>query len=413
MKALVVAGGGPQIYLIEELTRRNIETVLIDGNENAVAKKYANHFYKVNIFDIDKVVNIAKQEKVDFIITVCADQVLLVVAEVSERLGLPWYIDYETAKNVSDKQLMKRLFIENDIPTTRYVFLKELDLDKISNLRFPLIVKPVDAYSSRGVRKVHNIDEVKKAFDDALDYSRDKGVIIEEFFKGEELSVDLFVTNGVANTLCISRSEKIKDSGKFVIFRGYYSYIKEDTFIKKVTEIANKIARAFKLHNSPMLIQMLYNGKEFNVLEFCARTGGCMKWLMIEEASNVNVIDKVVDLCLGIPVELNIEMSKEHIVNNFIYCKKGVFDHVAGIDSLLKAGVINHYRCLRPQGTIYSGVINSSSDRVAGVMIKASTMESLNDKQVLFNNNTMIIDSNGVDIMRHDLFPAINKYDIK
>ena len=45
---------------------------------------------------------VAVKERVDFIITVCADQVLLVVAQVSEMLGLPWYIDYETAKRVSD-----------------------------------------------------------------------------------------------------------------------------------------------------------------------------------------------------------------------------------------------------------------------------------------------------------------------
>ena len=44
-----------------------------------------------------------EKEKVDFVITVCADQVLQVVAQVSEMLNLPCYIDYETAKNVSDK----------------------------------------------------------------------------------------------------------------------------------------------------------------------------------------------------------------------------------------------------------------------------------------------------------------------
>ena len=73
-------------------------------------KPYADQFYKVNIFDIDAVKNIAVKESVDFLMTVCADQVLLIVAQVSEMLGLPWYIDYETAKMVSDKELMKKGF---------------------------------------------------------------------------------------------------------------------------------------------------------------------------------------------------------------------------------------------------------------------------------------------------------------
>ena len=89
MKALVIAGGVPQVELIRQLKSRGIVTVLADGNPNAIARPYADGFYQVNIFDIPAVVDIARKEQVDFVITVCADQVLLVVAEVSEILGLP------------------------------------------------------------------------------------------------------------------------------------------------------------------------------------------------------------------------------------------------------------------------------------------------------------------------------------
>ena len=94
MKALVVAGGVPQIELIKQLKSRGITTVLADGSPNAVARPFADIFYHVNIFDIPAVKEIAEQERVDFLLTVCADQVLLVVAEVSEMLGLPCYIDF-------------------------------------------------------------------------------------------------------------------------------------------------------------------------------------------------------------------------------------------------------------------------------------------------------------------------------
>ena len=97
MKALVIAGGVPQIELIKQLKNRGITTILADGSPNAVARPYADIFYNVNIFDIPSVKEIAEREKVDFLLTVCADQVLLVVAQVSEMLGLPCYIDYQTA----------------------------------------------------------------------------------------------------------------------------------------------------------------------------------------------------------------------------------------------------------------------------------------------------------------------------
>ena len=77
------------LHLLRQLKERKLETVLLDGNENCLARNIADKFYKVNIFNIEDVKKIAIDEKVDFIITVCADQVLLVVAQVSEMLGFP------------------------------------------------------------------------------------------------------------------------------------------------------------------------------------------------------------------------------------------------------------------------------------------------------------------------------------
>ena len=110
MKALVLCGGVPQIALIKELKSRGIETILADMNENVGARPYADKFYKVSVLDIEGVKQVAIDEKVDFLITVCADQVLEVVAIIAEELGLPWYIDAETAENVSKKSYMKKIF---------------------------------------------------------------------------------------------------------------------------------------------------------------------------------------------------------------------------------------------------------------------------------------------------------------
>ena len=121
MKSLVIEGGLPQIELIKQLKARGIETLLADGSPNAVARPYADKFYHIDVFDMEAIRDIAVKEQVDFLITVCADQVLLVVAKVSEMLGLPCYIDYETCQNVSDKIRMKRIFKANGIPTTDYV----------------------------------------------------------------------------------------------------------------------------------------------------------------------------------------------------------------------------------------------------------------------------------------------------
>lgn len=408
MKALVVAGGIPQIALIRELKDRGVETVLVDGSTSPVALPYADKFINVNIFDIDAVKTIAKKEKVDFLITVCADQVLLVVAKISEMLGLPWYIDYETAKRVSDKELMKKVFVENGIPTSRYVVMDEFDIEKIRRLSYPLIVKPVDAYSSKGVKKTQNENELKQAFEEARNISRSKNVIVEEFFEGEEISVDLFVEEGKAHVLCISNSDKVKDDERFVIFRGRYPAHASPEIKDKVAEVSQKIADAFGIKNAPMLVQMLTDGKRVMVLEFCARTGGAMKWLLIQHVSGVDAIKGVIDLTMGIKPDIQVKAPENnYIVNDFIYCKKGVFDHLEGFEEQLNKGNITDYRCLRSSGWYFSGLIGSSTDRICGVTFQADTLEELNRKHRDFVDDVRVIDTDGNDIMRHDLLPDI------
>ncbi len=407
MKAMIVAGGVPQIELICQLKGRGIETVLVDGSQNALAVPYADIFYHVNIFDIEAVKEIAIKEKVDFIITVCADQVLLVVAQVSQMLGLPCYIDYKTAQDVSDKIRMKRIFKSIGVPSTDYVELDHLDMGAIKQLNYPLVVKPVDAYSSKGVRKANNEEELKRYYSEAEKISRSGGVIVEEFFSGEEISVDAFVVNGKAHILAVTNSDKVKDKDRFVIFRGRYPAHASDAVLKQIEDIAQKIAEGFGLVNSPLLIQLLHNGDRVSVLEFCARTGGNMKWLLIKYSCGVDVITATIDITLGKEPDLTIkDTGHKVVVNDFIYCKPGVFDHFEGFDEMVERGMINEFHPVRIKGTEMRGV-TSSSDRIAGMNIVADSVEEFNAKEKVILENVKIIDVNGADIMRKDLLPAL------
>lgn len=408
MKALVVAGGMPQITLIEELKARGIETVLVDGAPNPLARPHADKFFQINVFDIDGVKKIAQDEHVDFAITVCADQVLLVVAQVAEELGLPWYIDYATAKLVSDKALMKQVFMEKGIPTSRHVVLPALDESAVAHLRYPLIVKPVDAYSSKGVKKVRTPAELRIAFGEAQAIGRSPNVIVEEFFEGEEISVDLFIEDGRARVLCISNSDKVRDNDHFAIFRGKIPVHASESLKAEIARVCQQIAEAVRLENGPMLVQMLTDGNDLTVLEFCARTGGAMKWLLVHHASGVDVIQGVIDLTLGLKPDIRVRPPENrYIANDFIYCRPGVFDRLDGFDEQLRLGNISDYRLLRPCGWSFSGTIVSSTDRVAGFTVQADTLDEFNRKHREFVRSVRVLDTGGQDIMRHDLLPDL------
>ncbi len=403
MRALVVAGGISQAALIQELRSRGIYTILADRNPNAVAVPYADAFYPVSTLDEEGIYQLALKEKVDFVLTACADQVLLVTAKVSERLGLPCYIDYHTATLVSDKKYMKDIFVKNDIPTAKYVVMDNYDEDKVRGFQFPLIVKPVDSYSSRGVRKVLNNEEMKTAFDEAVKISRTGTAIVEEFCVGEELTVDVYVENGVAHILATSINDKIADKDRFVIYRTKNPAPISEKIKKDIQDTAQRIADAFKLKDSPMLIQMISDGKKISVLEFCARTGGCIKYRLIKKVSGFDVIKAVADLTLGEKPHVG-EMVAEnkYIANTFLYCKPGVFDHAEGFDELKKEGIISEYYIFSSKGTEYK-TITCSGDRMGGFTVQADDLKALKEKHEMAIRGVKAIGTDGFDLIRRDL----------
>lgn len=408
MKALVLCGGIPQIALIEDLKSRGIITLLADMNENVVARPYADEFYKVSVLDVDGVTDLAREQNVDFVITVCADQVLQVVAEVSERLGLPCYIDFATAENVSKKSFMKRIFAENDIPTSRFVIMDTFEEDKIAHLQYPLIVKPVDAYSSRGVTKVTDPADVSAAFENASTISRTGKALVEEFVEGDEISVDVYVEEGVAHILCLTNLYKIGEDGKFIINRSCIPAKVSNAVAAQIADTAQKIADAFGLVNTPMLIQLITDGERISVVEFCARTGGGVKFMMVKKFSGFDVVKAVVDLTLGNkPHVESFEKPTSFTVNEFVYCHAGVLERLEGFEELLAEGVITDYKQFKSAGTVFS-IINGSGDRVAYFSIEADSEEELHRRHTLANARIHAVSVEGTDLVRHDL---IARYD--
>lgn len=407
MKALVLAGSWSQVVLLNQLRERNIETVLADNNPNATAIEYADKFVRVDLLDTEAVKKVAIEEKVDFLITVCADQVLITVAKVSEELGLPCYIDYDTACKVSDKGHMKDIFSKNEIPTSKHAFMAQLDMQKIESMEYPLVVKPVDAYSSKGVRKATNEEELRQYFKEASEISRSGVVIVEEYVEGAELTVDFQVIDGKAHLLSVSNTEKVNYKDRFVAFRTRFPAAVSEETIGRVANIGQKIADAFNLKNTPMLVQLLTNDKKESVLEFCARTGGGAKYLLIKAATGFDPIKAVIDLTLGNSVTVEgIKPESKFVTNEFLYAYPGVFDHLEGFDKLKQDGVIKEFWQFKWRGAEIKNAI-SSSDRVVSVTIYSDTYEELVEKHNLVASTVKIIDKDSNDIMRHDLLTDI------
>ncbi|MFC1840357.1 D-alanine--D-alanine ligase [Thermodesulfobacteriota bacterium] len=90
-----------------------------------------------------------------------------------------------------DKDVMKRLFRDSDIPVGGFEIVYSHDLDRINyekiadNLGLPLFIKPANLGSSVGVHRVNSREEFDSALEDAFRF--DNKLIIEEYINGREI----------------------------------------------------------------------------------------------------------------------------------------------------------------------------------------------------------------------------------
>ena len=401
MKILVLAGGFDQIALIQELKHRGHSVVLVDYFENPPAKQFADKHIVASTLDMDRVEQIAIDESVDLICTACTDQALLTVACVSEKLSLPCYLSYQTALNVTNKSYMKDVFMKNGIPTSKYTILSNVDDSKIEGFSYPLVVKPVDCNSSKGVKRVDNHEDFIKYANEAINFSRTHTAIIEEYKEGREISADFYIDHGVAKFLSATTSLKIKNRKSFTILGSDYPAV-DDKQQEQLTVIAENIAKAFSLDNTPLLIQLILNENGFSVLEFSARMGGGSKYCLIQVLSGVNIMSKYVDRILGDYPTVNPHKQVEFCKLIYLYCVPGIFDHIEGLEELVQDKYIDEFFIYKTKGMEIHGS-ETSGDRPAGYLCTSNNLCLLNEKIRYIDSHLKVISQDGKDIMLHGL----------
>lgn len=395
--AIVLGGTAPHIELIQQLKSRGYYVILVDYLDNPPAKVFANEHIKESTLDQDKVLEIARKNKAELIISACIDQANSVCCFVAEKLDLPHPYSYETSVLVTEKNQMKRLMVDNNIPTSD--FQQENDMYHIdwSKVKFPAVVKPSDCNSSKGVRKVSNIEEGKKYLIEALNYSRTKQAIVEEFVSGTEIQVDCFATNDDAMVILtrqkkhiqLEDSEELNSEGSIIpapICEGRTDILKE---------IAYKISKAFNLKNTPFFYQAIIdkNGKIF-VLEFAPRVGGGLSYYILKNIAGFDAVKAVIDSYLGITVTPKSCNLDYYYSTNLLYMNEGLFDHITGLDEAKEKKIILESFVTKKPGTYVDSNLRSGN-RVGAFIVKAKSIDELKKLENKAYSLIDVIDNNG------------------
>jgi len=208
-KRLLILGGGLwQLEYVRRARQLGLETWVTDWSPAALARDVADHFEPIDLKDREGTLALAARARVDGVLT-AADIGVPTAAFVANALGLPGH-SVELAELATNKFKMRERCRAAGIPCPWYRLVESAEDARAAATpeRLPVIVKPIDNCSSRGVRWVDRADELTPAVDAALDASLARRALVEQFLVGVEGSIEAIVQDGCAIVLGICDKTK-------------------------------------------------------------------------------------------------------------------------------------------------------------------------------------------------------------
>lgn len=194
----------PLIIRAKEL---GYETHVFGWKTGAIGEQTADVYHDVNIMDYDKLWEEVQKVKPCGVASIASELAMHPMNFLLRKLDIPCN-SLETEKIATNKFLMRCAMRDAGIEGPNFLLVNEnFTVDMFDKFTYPLIVKPIDLSSSRGIMKINEPKNLKEAIDYALGWSKEKKVLVEEFIEGPEYSGESIAYNGEYKLLVITEKQ--------------------------------------------------------------------------------------------------------------------------------------------------------------------------------------------------------------
>jgi biotin carboxylase len=299
--ALIVLGASEeQIPLCQEARRRGIPTIAVDMRTDAPAFGFADATLTISTRDTDAITATLGEVRPAGIVCGASDAALATWHALALRYGTA-YVYPQRALAAGDKAAFHEIAASCGITGYRWTASDHPDevATKAAELRFPIMVKPVDGSGSKGVTHVTRPDYLPAAVACALSYSASQTVIAEEFVPGRPLAIEVFMQNGRAVLVCIKDKEFV--GGTFVVKRLRTAQLPSATR-DRIEATVERLCHALGITDGPANFDAVLgaDGHE-RIIEANARLGGDGVPRLLAAAYGVHVVRALMALALGEP----------------------------------------------------------------------------------------------------------------
>ncbi len=373
-KAIMIFGAGEgQAGLIKAARELGFLSVVIDPSADAYARAQADVFAVVAPRDKKLTLELVKKYDVKGLVTGQMENPLLLMAEIASACNFA-FPSITAIANCRDKFLMKKAFIAAGVPCAKGIKIKASNIIEtaLDDYQYPLIMKPLNAFSSRGVFKLNSYQELQAKINETLQFSSNQEVLIEEFLSGREFSVESLTYNGHTNVIQIT--QKTISPAPYTVEMAHAQPADvsnaEADLIKKATIAAIK---ATGIDNCASHCELKINDGKCYIIEIGARLGGdFISSYLTEYSCGVSMEAGAVNIAMGQAPQVTKIINKYSLIK---YLQLPVGKQIVKInepDKVLELPGVGYYMLMIKAGDTISAITDSAK-RPGLVIVQAES----------------------------------------
>lgn len=375
MKKLLIIGASIlQLPAIKRAKELGFYVAVADYNPEAIGIPFADEYFNVSTIDIEGVTEAARKFSPDGIMTLATDMPMRSIAGACGALGLPG-ITMDTAIKSTDKGEMIKAFEAAGVEHPWYYILKSPEQlpEIIEKISFPCISKPTDNSGSRGVMLIHNADELLDAVKYSSECGRGGSVIVEEYMRGSEVSVEIITLRGIPHVLNVT--DKLTTGAPHFVEMGHSqpSALGAEN-VEKIKDLACRAVKAVGIENGPAHVEIMLTEDGPKMVELGARMGGdCITTHLVPLSTGIDMIEATIRIACGEEPDITPKFNRGSAIR-FFDAPKGKIMSISGEEAARELCGVREIAFTKAVGDT-NGEIGSSTDRIGFVIADGDTAE--------------------------------------
>jgi biotin carboxylase len=277
------------------LTEAGFEVHVVGRNPVDFLAKAVPNYIELDYSDIEATEALVERLGAKFLVPGCNDLSYETCAAISARRPFPGIDPMDVVRTLGNKQDFRRYAAANGIPAPRQI----AEADAVAGRS--VIVKPVDAYSGRGVTalKAPTADQISAALALAKSFSATAACLIEEFVEGQLYSHTAFLgADGIVADWIV---EEYGSINPFTVDTSCVVPDFDPAMLRRVRAAIEQIARDLKLTSGLIHTQFIAHGGEFWIVEITRRCPGDLYSLLISLSTGFDYAENYARPFIGQP----------------------------------------------------------------------------------------------------------------